>query len=99
MAWPNRPEVALIRRRNLDNPEPLSQSDHRRISRSERQVVVLRDELRHPGEVLRLQRHRFEITISNRLQERRFYTRTNSLLKEIANLSHHRGRDQQPPTR
>lgn len=99
MAWPNRPEVALIQRRDLDNPEPLSQSDHRRIRRSERQVVVLRDELRHPGEVLRLQCHRFEVTTSNRPQERRLNTRTNSLLKQIADISHHRGRDQQPPNR
>ena len=68
--------MPLIESRHLVDAEPLRQGDHRGVRRSQRKVVVLRNQLCHPGEVLRLQRDRFEVTISNGLQERRPDTRT-----------------------
>lgn len=50
----------MIESRDLVDAEPLRQGDHRGISRSQGQIVVLRNELRHAGEILRFQCDRFE---------------------------------------
>lgn len=99
MAGPNRPEVPLIQSRDFVDAEPLRQGDHRRVRGPQRQVVVLRDELRHPGEVFGNQGHRFEVAISDGLKERCLNPRTNSLLQQVAHLSNNSCRDQQPPAR
>lgn len=95
MPRPDDPEVPMVKGCDLDHIESFCQRQDGGVGRSEWKVAVLTHQLRHSGEVDRLEWNGFEVTIPERLEKGGLKVGSDSLFKHVADLGDDSGGHEQ----